>query len=1355
MTAVESYDPFPLTSLQKSMVLASMRAPRSGVYILQDICELSESLDSELLEAAWHRVAQRHPALRTSVAVASGNKLFEQRVHQKPSISWRKLDWSSAVAEQNQDRLEEFLREDRERGFDFDDHVPMRFTLIRTSERSHTLIWTIHHVLVDGRSLAIAWQEWFKIYDALRRGEEAHVPIREAFRSHVDWLQQQDPRPAEQFWRQYFEGITQTAEYVIDRTRTSQGVSDDDFGKERTQLSAELTAELFAFAERNGVTVNTLVQGAWAVLLSRYSGRSDICFGATRAGRQSSTAGAAGIVGVLINTLPIRIAAPPQARLLPWLKQLREQWIALREYEHTPVDKIWEWSGLPAGTPPFDNLAVYEHEPLAETLRSLGETWRQRVINRRQRTDSPLTLVAYGKPLVTLEIVFSQRLFGGAFVAGMMMHLATLLESFAKQADCCLAELRMLPESEEHRLVQELNRNEVSFPRNLCVHRLFEQQVARTPEHAAFETPGGTISYQQANRRANRLAGYLSHRGAGPEDFIAVCIARSPEATIAVLAVLKAGAAFLPLDPRLPPGRLVPMLEDARARFVLSDDAGCSKFESSSCEVLNISRLESEVANRPADNLPDIATPAHAAYAIYTSGSTGTPKAVVLSHQSLANHTLAATRAYGVSESDRRLQFAWMGTDFFVAEVFNNLCAGSTLVLCLDQQGNSVAEFLRILNQHRITIAGIPSSWWHEWVAALSEGDSARPSSLRVVITGMEQVNPSALQTWKQVVGHSIRWFNAYGPTETSPTTTIYEAGSSAWEGGKYVPIGRPLANTRAYVLDGAKNPVPVGVAGELYIAGAGVARGYLNAPELTAQKFLPDPFSADPTNRMYRTGDQGFLLPDGNLVFLGRLDRQIKIRGYRVELDEIEAVLARHPAVRACAVVVQGQGNEVRLVAYVTVAGPAEAAPGILRKHLATCLPAHMLPAAFAILPEMPLTLAGKIDRHALPRHVAEPPAQDRIIEQPSNPTEKRLAALWRQTLDFPAPDTSANFFELGGDSMKAAQLIMLIRQQFGLELSFETLLRGPTIARIAAVLDNADSSACTNLEWNSVLPLQPNGSLTPLFCIASTMHGEYCFRPLSKHLGEDQPFLVVRNLIREQEPLPAIEDLAARACQSIRRVRPHGPYILGGYCFGGTVAFETARQLTSLGEEVRLIALFDTPAPGYPKLVAGHRRNWRQLGEVVRGAGKRAGRVGVRQLISHLDMAGQLIRKKIVAKADRRLARLELTSLIPTAGEVAKWQERSTAMYVPKRMNVPVVQFVARDEAISTRILDDPRLAWRDLAGSEFHLHPVRGSHGTLLKEPQALEVAQILGNLLRRANQGGSDVPAGLARMSGASA
>lgn len=1260
------------------MVLASRQAPRSGIYVIQDVCRSVQDLDTERLKTAWRSVARRHPALRASLVTTAGGEIW-QRVDEEAETSWQELDWTGVAPDQEPDKLAAFLRRDWERGLDFDAGIPMRFALLRMPEHACILVWTVHHALLDGRSLAIVWREWFAFYDALLRGEGIRLADPAPFRAHVEWLQRQDLPGAEPYWRQCYAGISETAEYLVDRLRRP-AAGPDGFGKEGVCLSPEETNALSDFASRHGVTVNNLVQGAWAVLLSRYSGRPDVVFGVTRAGRPASVANGGEIVGLLINTLPFRATVQPGAALAPWLRQIREQWAGLRPYEHTPLEKIREWSGLPPGTPLFDSILVYDREPPPETLRKLGGSWIGRTLRRAQRTGVPLTLVAYGQPFLSLEIVYDGRLFARETAAGMARHLLTLLRSFAAQPDAPLAALRMLDAPERAWLLTEVNRTEVSREEDRCVHRLFECQAAQAPEAVALESEAGAISYSELNRRANRLARFLAGRGASPEDLIAICIGRRPDTVVSVLAVLKAGAAFLLLDPSLPPARLARMLENARSKLVLVPDDFEPDLASSEWEVLNLDRLAREIARLSSENLPGLATPGHAAYAMYTSGSTGEPKAVVVTQGALLNHTLAVTRAYGIARTDRRLQFASPGSDMFVAEVFNYLCTGATLVFCPETRSVSVAEFLRALDELRITITGVPSSWWNQWVAAISEGAWAPTPALRVVITGMERVNPAAFRTWMQILGSRVRLFNAYGPTEAPLTATIYEAGTSEWEGGPFVPIGKPIANLKAYVLDSGGNPVPAGVPGELYIGGNGLARGYLHAPELTAERFLPDPFQA-PGNRLYRTGDRVFRLPDGNLVFLGRLDRQVKIRGFRVELDEVEAVLSQHPAVRQCAVIVRGRDERQRLVAYVAPAAGQTPDSGDLRLHLCRRLPDHMVPVAFAILPELPKTSSGKVDRLSLPESTPETPVSEWTRRPPATVVEKRLAALWQRVLDIPRAWATDNFFLSGGDSLRAAELLALINREFSLELPMAALLRAPTLAGLASALEGNEPQTAP-AAGEVVLFFNENGVQVPLFCISSLADNPHCFRHVAAHLGPDQPLFALGGPDRGSEWLQDLEETALRVCQAIRRIRPRGPYLLGGYCSGGIVAFECARHLVSMGEEVPLVALFDVPRPGYRRF--------------LRMFGRRA-------------------------RSQRPAARV----LTPVA--------------------VPLVHFMAQqDETIGTRILHllaDPRLGWRDLCEKPVRIVRVSGSHATLLHEPHAAQVAAGLEALLREVN--GRDV------------
>lgn len=784
----------------------------------------------------------------------------------------------------------------------------------------------------------------------------------------------------------------------------------------------------------------------------------------------------------------------------------------------------------------------------------------------------------------------------------------------------------------------------------------------------AIEHAGGAITFEQLNRRSNQIAGLLHARGAGPEEFTGVLLDRSPDTVAAVLAVLKAGGAFVMLPRDLPEARLTAMLREVRPSVVISHTRFAGKLEGGGCAVLCLDELEGEIARQSTGNVACAVTAENAAYAAFTSGSTGKPKAAVLTHGSLANHTQAVARVYGITAADRRLQFASTGSDMFISEVFTYLCGGATLVFCFDGGGQTMAEFLEAIATHRITIAGMPSSWWREWVAA-----GFIPDCLRAVIVGMERVDAAALAAFRRMGGDRPRVFNAYGPTETSPTATIYEAGSSGWESESLVPIGRAIANNRVEVCDQDGNALPDGVAGELYIEGAGVGRGYLNGPRWDGR---------------FRTGDRGLSLPDGNLVFLGRGDRQVKIRGYRVELEEVEAALAEHPGVRQCAVVAEGEdgGGRQSLAAYVTAhRQPGPGAPD-LRRHVAGRLPDYMIPAHFTILARMPMTASGKIDRLALARMTPSAAACEDVAE-PATITEKRLARIWQDVLGTATVDTTANFFEAGGDSLGATQLMLRVRREFDVDFAFASFLRAPNIVQMALALD-AGAAPDEKITRGTALAHGQKGTRIPLFCITSHAQDLYVFRNLMNHLDSAQPVFVLNVPVAEGERVPAVEELAARVCRSVRGLRAEGPYMLGGYCFGGIVAFEAGRQLMAEGAEVPLVAFFDTPAPGYPRLLGSR---W---------------------------MAAQI-------RSLRRGGR--------TVGENAG--AAAARMYVPKAIDTDVAQFMAEDEAVSSRVLEDPRLGWRDLCGGRFQVYRIPGDHVSWLQEPHAREAAARLIEALAR--------------------
>ncbi|HTS77444.1 MAG TPA: amino acid adenylation domain-containing protein [Bryobacteraceae bacterium] len=1323
----------PLGPMQRTQVLASLRAPRSGAYVIQHVCETPGVFEVPLLQEAWRIISNRFTVLRSTIDVDR----FELKVQDEPRFEWVDWDWRRLDPESREARLQEFLRDDRARGFAFGAEIPVRFAFIRTTADSSIIIRTNHHALLDGRSYIIVWREWLACYEKLAAGESVDLPEPCLDISEEPGALREDAA-AESYWRERLPAPIETTGFIRDRW-LDNAPSRRRYARESASLTEAETNEIWDYARRHQLSVNIQVMGAWALALSRYSGRRDVVFGVTRSCRRESNADA---VGMFINTLPFRISASPGDLLGPWLNQIRADWRALRDFEQSPLDDIRRWSGLAPGASPFDTVVVYDHELMADTLRRLGGAWANRNLRRLQLTDVPLTVTAYGRPSLELTLIYNQALFDTRTIEGLRDHVMTLLRNMSSRLNDSpqprLADIEMLDASERKWHVEECNRTAAPYSRDSCAHHLFERQAELYPFRIAMEHHVA-ITYGEANQRANRLARFLRERGAGAGDLIAISLGRSPDTVIAALAALKTGAAFLPLD-SLPGQRLAAVLEESGAKLLLTDRAG----PDTCCPSVCLSEHAAEIARQSTENLPDSSGPQSLAYAICTSGSTGKPKIVVVRHRSLVNHSLATAKVYGITPQDRRIQFASPGSDVFLAEIFTYLSSGAALVFGFHERGATLETFTRMLDEQRITITGMPSTWWREWVNLLTWGAHALPASLRIVIAGMERADPDTLRRWKGIAGHRVRWFNAYGPAETSPTTLIYEAGSSEFESESVVPVGRPIANTRAYVVDSSENIAPVGVAGELWIGGDGVALGYRNDPEATAEKFLPDRFcshdlDSNESARLYRTGDIAYRLPDGNLVFVGRADRQAKIRGFRVELDEIESALAQLPAIDQCAVVLDdAPGAPPALVAYFTVRGAP--APGCdeLRLHLSRQLPPHMIPSIFYVLEGMPETSSGKIDRASLGQTAGRRLQSKSDGARPSTIIEKRLEPLWRSALNRKSgesqtePAVTDDFFESGGDSLCATILITLIQREFGRELSLTELLRAPTMARLASLLDPAQSNGVKSVHFPNeagaaAIPLHPAGKLLPLFAISADFDA-YCFRSISQHVGADQPVFGLTYPTSGTEASD-VERMAAEICASMRQIQPHGPYALAGYCFGGLVAFEAARQLEMLGESVTLLALFHTRTPGYPKIIRARGRYWTLFKKIVLGKEPLVSRDQIR---AHASMLRELVVKRSSAPFHRALSECGFN---PSAGlqDPARVIEECARRYTPKPVKTRVVQFVAGDR-VSQRLLEDPRLGWRDFCLGDFQVYYVHGAAHDQLMTACAPEIGSKLQTLLR---------------------
>jgi amino acid adenylation domain-containing protein len=882
-----------------------------------------------------------------------------------------------------------------------------------------------------------------------------------------------------------------------------------------------------------------------------------------------------------------------------------------------------------------------------------------------------------------------------------------------------------LSAGERNRMLVEWNRTEADYPREKCIFELIEEQARRTPEAAAVEHHDEALSYREFNRRANQLAHHLRKHGVGPDTPVGVCLTPSLNLTVALLAVLKAGGACLPLDPGYPKERLEYMVHDARIPLLLTEDAIADTLGADIAGTgTNVIRLDSgweEIAGGSGENLEKNVTPDNLAYLIYTSGSTGKPKGVMLPHRGLVNYITAAIRLYGLIPADRQLQFSSISFDIAIEEMFPTWSAGATLVLRSRDFSVAGSDFLTWARRQRLTLITVATAYWHELVHELKESGAALPETLRLVVVGGEKAQPQALEAWRKIAGARVRWINTYGPTEASVIATSYEP---ALNGPlpEPLPIGRPIANTRIYILDENLEPVAPGEEGELHIGGPGLARGYLDAPEATAAKFISDPFSAEPGARLYKTGDLASYRPNGEIEFRGRRDFQVKIRGFRIEPGEIETALCRDESVREAVVLLdEDSAAGKRLVAYVVPASAAQPTASGLRRHLKGRLPEYMVPAGFVFVRELPLTPNGKVDRRALLAIRPDEAADENYIA-PSDETQKKLAAIWEELLGRRPIGLGENFFELGGHSLIAVRMMRRIEQAFDRKLPLAVLLEAPSIEQLAAILKEKSWKPSFPL----AVPIQPLGERPVFFCVHGLGGGVLRFQDLARHTAPDQPFYGIQPVGFDgngengsagengggQPFLRTVEDMAARYILEMRNVQPEGPYYIGGYSFGGLVAFEMARQLEAGGEEVGFLGLLDT-YPGKPKSNAVLLST---LFRMPRGQ-------QIAYVSSKLTKYGRGFRR-----------RWDALFLPKTIKQIRSILAEAEMAYQPKDYSGSAVWIRASERAL--RGADNPEDDWSRWVHGGVRIVEIEGDHGSIMKEPTVAVFAERLRECLAEA-------------------
>ncbi|APR75501.1 Malonyl CoA-acyl carrier protein transacylase [Minicystis rosea] len=1024
------------------MLFDALAASEPGVYFVQIAWTLRGALDAPAFLRAWQEVTDRHGILRTGFAWERLERPV-QIVRRRATLPVHEEDLRGMPAAAQEARLAQFAADDRCRGFDLTKAPLMRVALFRIGEDAYRFVWSRHHLLLDGWSTPLVVKEVFAIYDARRRGTTPLVEPSRPFGDYIGWLVREDPRKLEAFWRARLAGFGAKVALSVDHPARGER----RHAEKKIALPDELSARLSTFVKQRQITMSTLVQAAWSILLARYGGESDVVFGATVSGRSAPVPGIDRMIGMFINTVPIRVDVTPDEPACAFLSRLHRQHIDLREHEHASLADVQAWSSVPRGTPLFETVVVFENYPIEDALRRGEGGLTIEGTRTIEGSTVPLMLVAQLRRALSLQISYDASRFDDDVVARMLAHLATLIEGLATEPEARLADVPMLPAVERAQVTQAWSHEAAPYARGRAAHVLFEEHAARAPHAIALVFGSEETTFAALDRRANQLAHRLRRLGIGPGARVGIALPRSPAMIVAVLGVLKAGGAYVPLDPSYPRDRLAFMIDDAGLAALVTDDAVAGMLPPHRVPAVRMDADGPSLAAEREDRLDVAVDVEDAAYVIYTSGSTGRPKGVVVPHRGLANVVEVHRRVLGAGPDLRVLQFSSLSFDASVWEICMSLLNGGTLVLA-PPESLVGPELIALLERHEIGAALLPPSL----LAALPD---AKLPHLKCLISGGEACTADVAARWAP----GRRMWNAYGPTEITIFATLGEIHA---DGGR-PRLGPPIENARVYVLDERLAPVPIGVPGEIHIGGVGLALGYLGRPELTAERFVADPFM--PGERMYRTGDRGRWLADGTLEYLGRLDHQIKLRGFRIELGEIEAALVAHPAVRRAAVLArEDTPGDTRLVAYL-VASPEHALPSgtALRSFLEASLPAFMVPSIFVGLDRMPETPNGKLDRRALP--APEMPTAAETFVAPRGPVEAEIARIFAEVLRIPPESVGAHdgFFALGGHSLHATQAVARLRAALGIELPLRDLFEASTPAELAARAPGAASAGAS----------------------------------------------------------------------------------------------------------------------------------------------------------------------------------------------------------------------------------------------------------------------------------------------------
>jgi amino acid adenylation domain-containing protein len=1033
-------------------------------YLVPATSRLVGPLDVAALERSLNEITARHDALRSTFTTIDGQpmQIIAPRLPLTLStIDLRQLPENERTTETRR------LREEALRPFDLERGPLFRASLLRVADEEHLLLLTMHHIVSDGWSLGVLIRELATLYENFVAGTTQSLP--ELPIQYADfavwqrqWLSGEVLERQLQYWREQLGDNPPVLELPTDRPRPLVPTYKGSFIT--CEIGKDLLDALKDLSRREGVSLYMTLLAAFKTLLARYAGQDQVIVGTPIANRNRIDI--ENLIGFFVNTLVLRTHVSDNPRFHRFLKQIREVTLGAFAHQDVPFEKLVEELQPErdmSRTPLFQVMFSLQNSPMPELKLSQVTMTLLQDDSTTSAFDLTLDITERAHALDCL-LEYSTELFDRSTAQRILNHFTNLLESIVANPHQHLRELPLLTADERQQILVDWNNTASEHNRETCVHRLFETQAGRTPETVAVVFGDQLVTYAELNERANRLGHYLKDRGVGPETRVGILLERSVEMAVALLAILKAGGAYVAFDPTYPAERLRYMLDDSGVALILTEQRVIANQPELGVRSILLDIEHDSIAAHDSHNVESDTHPANLVYLVYTSGSTGRPKGILIEHRSLVNAAYAFINKHRMTERDRLLQFASLSFDVAAEEFFAAWLSGSCVVM-RPESVMAYTDFVALLESERITIVNLPASFWFEWLTALSEKELELPSALRRVIVGNEKTLEETLAKWQRLAGQKLEWCNAYGPSETTITASNYEPAtmSSAREEKSTVPIGRPVINVEMYVLDPAHQLVPAGVAGELYIGGAGLARGYHNQPGQTAERFIPHPFSRQPGERLYRTGDLARFRADGNVEFLGRVDEQVKIRGFRIEVGEVEAVLAQHDGVRESVVIArEDERGSTRLIAYV-VSNNGELQTADLRHYLKQRLAEYMVPSGFVVLDMLPRTPNGKVDRRALPDSDGARADDGEVYIAPRSSMERTIAGIWQDLLKLEKVGMNDNFFGLGGHSLLLVHAQSKVTEALRVKISMVEMFKYPTVSALAEHLSQQHSAPAT----------------------------------------------------------------------------------------------------------------------------------------------------------------------------------------------------------------------------------------------------------------------------------------------------